>query len=89
MSAVNSSENGIGKPTVNKNASLAQFPSNKIIIHTILLIGDSHIKDYADMTKDNLNNMFDVIGFLKSGADINTLSFRVEQKVEGKIILKD
>jgi hypothetical protein len=82
MSAVNSNENEIGKLIVNKNASLAKFPSNKIIKHTILLIGDSHIKDCADMTKYNLNNMFDVIGFVKSGADINTLSSSAELMVK-------
>jgi hypothetical protein len=34
------------------------------------------------MTKDNLNKMFDVIGFVKSGADINTLSSSSELMVK-------
>jgi hypothetical protein len=66
MSAVNSNENDITKPIVNKNASLAKFPSNKIIKHTILLIGDIHSIDCADMTKDNLNN----INTLSSSAEL-------------------
>jgi hypothetical protein len=42
-STLNSSDNDIEKPILNKNANLMQNPLNKNIKHTILLIGDSHI----------------------------------------------
>jgi lysophospholipase L1-like esterase len=71
MSAANSSDSEIEKRT---NANLVQFPLNKNIKHTNVLIGDSHIRNCADMTKDNLNKMYNVIGFVKPGADINILS---------------
>jgi hypothetical protein len=47
-SAVNSSDCEIEKQTVNKNARLVQIPINKNTKHTILLIGDSHIRDCAE-----------------------------------------
>jgi hypothetical protein len=82
MLAVNSSNSEIEKQTMNKTVSLAQTPLNKIIKHTILLIGDSHIRECADMTKENLNKMFMVLGLVKPGADINILSSSIEQMVK-------
>jgi hypothetical protein len=82
MSAVNSSDSKIAKQTVSKNASLVQVPLNKKIKHTILLTGDSHIRDCADKTKENLNKMFSVIGFVKPGAVINILTSSVELMVK-------
>jgi quinolinate synthase len=78
MSAANSSDSEIEKQIANTNAHLVQFPLNKNIKHTVVLIGDSHIRNCADMTKDNLNKMYNVIGFVKPGADINILSSSVE-----------
>jgi lysophospholipase L1-like esterase len=82
MSAVNSSDSELEKQTMNKNASLVQIPLNKNTKHTILLIGDSHIRDCADKTKDNLNKMFSVLGLIKPGADINILSSSIELMVK-------
>jgi hypothetical protein len=85
MSVVSSSDSEIEKQTVSKNASLVQVPLNKNIKHTILLIGDSHFRDCADKTKDNLNEMCRLIGFVKPGADINILSSSVELMVKSLI----
>jgi hypothetical protein len=82
MSTVNSSDSEIEKQTVSKNASLVQVPLNKNIKHTILLIGDNHIRDCADKTEENFNKMFSVIGFVKPGADINILTSSVELMVK-------
>jgi uncharacterized protein YozE (UPF0346 family) len=47
-----------------------------------LFVSDSHIRDRADKSKDNLNKMYSVIVFVKSGANINALSSFVELMAE-------
>jgi hypothetical protein len=82
ISAVNTSDSEKEKQTVNINASSVQSPSNKNMKHKILLIGNSHIKDCAERTKDNLNKMHRVTGFEKPGADDNIQSSSIELMVK-------
>jgi hypothetical protein len=54
MSEVNSSDSEREKQKVNINASLVQIPLTKNIKHTILLIGDSQVRDCAVKIKREL-----------------------------------
>ena len=42
--------------------------------HKIIIAGDSHTRGLASNLKHNLNNDFDLNGFVKPGADINTIT---------------
>jgi hypothetical protein len=50
--------------------------------HKIIIAGDSHTRGLASNLKHNLNNDFDLNGFVKPGADINmiTSSLTVDSK---------
>jgi hypothetical protein len=49
--------------------------------HTILIIGDSHIRGCANKIMDNFRKSYNVTGIVKPGADIATLSNSVTDTV--------
>lgn len=58
------------------------IPLNGNAKHSVLLIGDSHSRECANKTKDNLNKMYSVVGLVKPGADISTLSMSAKNLVQ-------
>ena len=50
------------------------IPLNGNAKHSVLFVGDSHFRECANKTKDNLNKMYSVVGLVKPAADISTLS---------------
>ena len=53
-----------------------------------MIVGDSHTRGSASNIKHNLNNDFDLNGFVKPGADITTLTSSVTEDTK-HLTLKD
>jgi hypothetical protein len=49
--------------------------------HTILIIGDSHVRGCASKLEDNLDETYNVIGIVKPGADIITLTNSIKDTI--------
>jgi hypothetical protein len=47
--------------------------------HKIIIVGDSHTRGLASNLKHNLSNNFDLNGFVKPGADINTITSSITE----------
>jgi hypothetical protein len=50
--------------------------------HSILVVGDSHIRECSARGKDKLTDTFDVTGLVKLGTVINTLTTMVRGNME-------
>jgi hypothetical protein len=49
--------------------------------HTILIIGDSHVRECAIKVKDKLDETYNVMGIVQPGANITTLSNSVRDTI--------
>jgi hypothetical protein len=62
----------------NDNLTKTNFDKTQNIVdgdkHSIILIGDSHIRGCADKIKENLTKNFEVIGFVNPGTNNSILS---------------
>jgi predicted RNA-binding Zn-ribbon protein involved in translation (DUF1610 family) len=50
--------------------------------HTIIIVGDSHTRGFASNLKHNLSNDNDLNGFVKPGADINTITSSITENTK-------
>jgi hypothetical protein len=50
--------------------------------HKVLLIGDSHARNYAHLLQDNLNSGFKVSSFVKPGARMNDVINAVREELK-------
>jgi cellulose synthase/poly-beta-1,6-N-acetylglucosamine synthase-like glycosyltransferase len=50
--------------------------------HSIILIGDSHIRGCADKIKENLTKIFEVIGFVNLGTNNSILSNNLNSSIQ-------
>ena len=79
-----------GKINVSKEQVIQQPPNNSQHErkHKIMIVGDSHTRGSASSIKHNLNNDFDLNGFVKPGAGITTLTSSVTEDTK-HLTLKD
>jgi hypothetical protein len=42
--------------------------------HRILIIGDSHVRGYAERLSDNLGHTFNVTGYVKPNTDLDIIT---------------
>jgi hypothetical protein len=59
---------------INKNSKLTENSLNNKELHNIMILGDSHVRGWAEKVKDNLDETYSVTGMVKSGASVTTLS---------------
>jgi hypothetical protein len=59
---------------ISKNSKLTENNLNNNELHNIIILGDSHVKGWAENVKDNLDETYSVTGMVISGASVTTLS---------------
>lgn len=81
---VTAAKNRVKKTNIPKQINLAQHEKK----HKIIIVGDNHTRGLASNIKHNLNNDFDLKGFVKPGADITTLTSSITMDTK-HLTLKD